>query len=262
MEKTQVRYEEYENDNHINLAINSLIFLIYLLSFIYGIVLLANKIEVSKSKTIVLQSFCGLFIPFIPLFFQKVFKIKLSNLILIIINIFAFCGIILGETFSFYYLISFWDRILHLISGIWIPLVIFSFLQGYFINTNFKHKTLFSLIFSFTCSLAIALLWEVYEFTMDQIFHTNMQKFIPENNNIFNGGVSNLPLNGTENELAEFFKTPNGYKYALLDTMYDMIMCLIGSSIFFITTIIIKNYNKEYLNHEIIFLNKLKTNIN
>jgi hypothetical protein len=81
-------------------------------------------------------------------------------------------------------------------------------------------------------SLAGELLWELAEFSIDRAFGTNMQKFMPEIEPFFNGGLSKELLNGTAEEIAAFFRTPAGYTYALKDTMSDMLLNLAGTVAF------------------------------
>jgi hypothetical protein len=49
-----------------------------------------------------------------------------------------------------------------------------------------------------------------------------MQKFIPADP-FFNGGDSSKPLNGSDQEIANFYRFPKGYAFALRDTMEDII---------------------------------------
>jgi hypothetical protein len=55
-----------------------------------------------------------------------------------------------------------------------------------------------------------------------------MQKTIPEGN-LFNGGNSFADLLGSDAEVAAFFRTSKGYRYALMDTMSDLVECFGGS---------------------------------
>ena len=51
----------------------------------------------------------------------------------------------------------------------------------------------------------IGLMWEIYKFTFDSLFGTNMQKIIPEVHGLFNDGDSTSILNGTNDLIADFF---------------------------------------------------------
>lgn len=49
-------------------------------------------------------------------------------------------------------------------------------------------------------------MWEIYKFTFDSLFGTNMQKIIPEVDGLFNDGDSTSILNGTNDLIADFLK--------------------------------------------------------
>ncbi len=88
---------------------------------------------------------------------------------------------------------------------------------------------LLSLFVAFLASCTIALLWEVFEFCSDTLFSGNAQRFIPEIEGIYNGGDSSLNLEGSMEDIYNFYVKPEGYRYALLDTMKDMILCLVST---------------------------------
>ncbi len=76
-------------------------------------------------------------------------------------------------------------------------------------------------------SLSVALLWEVFEYTTDSLLGGNAQRVIPEMFN--NGNNTKLPLEGNMEEIYNFYLQPEGYRYALEDTMTDIIVCLGGT---------------------------------
>lgn len=59
-----------------------------------------------------------------------------------------------------------------------------------------------------------------------------MQKSIPEIEGIFNGGSTALPLEGSDEVIAEFFRSLEGYRYALMDTMGDILCYFFGNLVF------------------------------
>jgi uncharacterized membrane protein YjdF len=121
--------------------------------------------------------------------------------------IFLYCAIPLGEVRSFYYLFDFWDDILHLLSGG--MLAILGFIIVDTLNKQKKiHVTLsplFVALFAFCFALAIGALWEIWEFTFDNILGLNMQKFALETGEMLVG------------------------KEALRDTMEDIIIDAIAA---------------------------------
>ena len=92
--------------------------------------------------------------------------------------LFVFGSLFLGEVRGYYTRFWWWDALLH--TGAGFLLGILGFMLVYAINQkglgDLKLKPSFIAIFSFTFSLALGALWEIFEFGMDQIFGLNMQK--------------------------------------------------------------------------------------
>lgn len=80
---------------------------------------------------------------------------------------------LLGSMYKLYYLTSWWDDLLHFSGG-----VVFAMLGLFlakFLNKNNKSSLMLCAVFAFCFSLAIAALWEFFEFTMDSLFGMDMQ---------------------------------------------------------------------------------------
>ncbi len=92
--------------------------------------------------------------------------------------LFVFGSLFLGEVRGYYTRFWWWDALLH--TGAGFLLGILGFMLVYAINQkglgDLKLKPSFIAIFSFSFSLALGALWEIFEFGMDQIFGLNMQK--------------------------------------------------------------------------------------
>ena len=91
--------------------------------------------------------------------------------------VFLILSLFFGKVLNFYRIVPFWDKILHIISGfILYPwgLYLYKKLKGNADNTILKFA--FGILFSISC----ALLWEVWEFAGDSLFHLNSQ-----NNSLF-----------------------------------------------------------------------------
>lgn len=115
--------------------------------------------------------------------------------------IFVFASLFLGEVRSFYERIWWWDIALHASSGMLLGIV--GFLLVYVLNEDDRidlhmHPR-FVALFAFTFAVAVGALWEIYEFAMDQLVGTQMQK----------------PM----------FNDPSG----LTDTMWDLIVDSLGA---------------------------------
>lgn len=182
----------------------------------------------SQATLVVIANVIGLAFLAIPLLFRKVFRLGISFFIVLPWWAFVMCHS-LGETFEFYYKLPGWDKMLHLVSGILQFLLFYGMARSYLAAKNAEGKFFMSLMFAIAASLATGCLWEIIEFSIDSLFGTNMQKFIPEE--FFNGGNAFCELKGSAEEIAAYYSTPRGYKFALADTMYDCLNCLAGTVI-------------------------------
>lgn len=230
--------------------------LFFLGSIIYAAVRFNDATFQSKAITIITQNVPSLLIPLIPFLMRWIFKVDISLKLSIGINIFAFMGNFLGETCEFYYLIPFWDDILHFTSGFGIAFIAYCFFIGYTKDSLTHKNEVLVTVLSIFLSLGIIPLWEIVEFTSDSLFGTNMQKIMPENNTLFNGGFTNQNLNGTDEEIANFYKTPEGYSYALKDTMTDILMATGGTLLFLTFLLIVKRFKKDAFTNDVVFLKK------
>ncbi len=106
---------------------------------------------------------------------NRLFKIKLNNLNNLLIVLFIFLAQYLGSCLNFYDLFSWWDIMLHFISGI------IMFLIGIDLYTLINKKqqgtrVLTMLLFAVFFALAIGNLWEIWEYTTDAILKLDSQK--------------------------------------------------------------------------------------
>lgn len=115
--------------------------------------------------------------------------------------VFIFASFYLGEVQDFYHRLWWWDIALHTTAGLLMGML--GFLLVYVLNESkrveFNMTPGFIAFFAFTFGLAIGSVWEIFEFGMDQLLGTNMQK----------------PMLGD----------PSG----LTDTMWDIIVNAIGA---------------------------------
>ena len=92
--------------------------------------------------------------------------------------LFVFSSLFLGSVHGYYERYWWWDIMLHTSSGLLLGVV--GFLLVYVLNQepNIKlhMRPAFVALFSFTFSVALGALWEVWEFAMDQFFGMNMQR--------------------------------------------------------------------------------------
>ncbi len=92
--------------------------------------------------------------------------------------IFVFAALFQGEIQSYYVRFWWWDIALHTSSGLLMGIL--GFLLIYVLNEN-EHidihmRPRFMALFAFLFAVTVGTLWEIFEFTMDQVIGANMQK--------------------------------------------------------------------------------------
>jgi len=91
---------------------------------------------------------------------------------------FIFASLFLGEVHGYYTRFWWWDIVLHTSSGFLLGTI--GFLLVYVLNetesVSLKMRPGFVAFFAFLFAVGMGAVWEVFEFTMDSLFNTNMQK--------------------------------------------------------------------------------------
>ena len=186
----------------------------------------ARPHERLKSDYVLMLAQCllGCVVLFLPAAIEKHFKIDIPNYMEVFYFIFLYCAIYLGEVRNFFFIIPYWDLILHTFSGAMLGVLGFSLVN--IMNSSKKVQVTlspaFTLLFAFCFALAVGGVWEIYEFVMDGLLGMNMQKFMLENGTQLIG------------------------RAALADTMEDMIVDAIGAGVMcFIGYFTLKHKNKK-----------------
>lgn len=137
----------------------------------------------------------------LPYALSRHFRVHVPAEFQMLAVIFVFATLFLGEIRSYYERIWWWDMALHASSGL--LLAIAGFLLVYVLNGNARidlHlRPRFVALFAFMFAVTVGVLWEIFEFAMDQLFGMQMQK----------------PMLGD----------PSG----LTDTMWDLIVDALGA---------------------------------
>lgn len=162
--------------------------------------------ESSQLTLALIECALGLAVIHIPNLAAKMLRVKLPDVLCTAFYFFIVCAVPLGEVFSFYYRISIWDSLLHFSSGIMLWM-----LGGLFLVNYLRKKKCDNLItpafiglVALMFAISLGVVWEFYEFTLDNLLGMNMQKALLEDG---------IPLVG---------------KAALLDTMKDLIVDFLG----------------------------------
>lgn len=117
----------------------------------------------------------GLVIAFIPDILRRTAKLVLPFSYEIGLMVFVFLSLIAGEYFNLYGTFLWWDDMLHFVSGLVIGYVGLLVLH----IDDEKKKAVsgpwFAAIFTFSLVVTSAAVWEIFEFSVDQLAHGHMQ---------------------------------------------------------------------------------------
>tara|TARA_Y100000034_G_scaffold136842_1_gene216297 strand:- start:1461 stop:2090 length:630 start_codon:yes stop_codon:yes gene_type:complete len=113
---------------------------------------------------------------FIPTLLEKKLRVDYPEEFELIILLFIFASMFLGEIHLFYQKFWWWDVMLHGFSAIILGQIAFSLI--YILNREgkIKLKPSFIALFAFCFALSAGVLWEIFEFLIDYFLKTNMQK--------------------------------------------------------------------------------------
>ncbi len=177
----------------------------------------------------------------VPSLLQLTLRIELPSVLEIILLVFIFAAEILGEIQEFYMLIPFWDTLLHTLNGFLAAAIGFSLVD--LLNKSrkitFQLSPLFTAIVALSFSMTIGVIWEFFEFAMDQFFGMDMQKdtvvhiirsvtLHPEGHNVpvVIEGITETVVQGQDLGVGGYLDI------GLIDTMADLLVNFIGAVVF------------------------------
>jgi hypothetical protein len=175
----------------------------------------------------------------VPSFIQLTFKVELPTTLEIIILLFIFAAEILGEIDDYYLLFPFWDTMLHTMNGFLAAAIGFSLVN--LLNDSekiqFELSPIFVVIVAFCFSMTIGVVWEFFEFSMDQLFGMDTQKdtIIHVINSVSLSAdgsmttfkdISQVIVDGTVLPISGYLDI------GLIDTMQDLMVNFIGAAVF------------------------------
>lgn len=185
----------------------------------------------------------------IPVFINKKLNIELPNTLEKIILLFIFSAEILGEVQNFYGIFKNWDTILHTLNGFLCAAIGFSMIDILNNSEKFhtKMKPIFVGLVAFCFSMTIGVLWEFFEFGMDSMFKTDMQKdrivqsissveinSERKNNPVIINNINKTVIYYTEKDgIEKELVIEGGYlDIGIKDTMKDLIVNFIGAIVY------------------------------
>lgn len=137
-----------------------------------GLLVLQGRYQAAIEVAIIL---C---ITFLPLLLGQRFQVKIPHEFESLAVVFVYMSLFLGEVQGYYARFWWWDIVLHKGSGF--LLGILGFLLVYVLNEKedieLDLHPKFIAFFAFIFAMGMGSVWEIFEFSMDQLFGMNMQK--------------------------------------------------------------------------------------
>ena len=192
----------------------------------------------------------------VPQFIDKKLGVTIPVGLETVILIFIFSAEILGEINAFYVKIPVWDTILHTTNGFLMAAIGFALIDLFNRSDRFsiKMSPYFVAFFAFCFSMTVGVLWEFFEFSMDQFFGLDMQKdwIVTAINSVkLNPTGANVPIHVDVQSVVingEQWNLGGYLDIGLIDTMKDLIVNFIGAVVFSVIGILyLKNRERGKL---------------
>ena len=241
--KLKVSYEESKHWRHIQNK--KVILTIYLVLRILVVATMVAQFFNGNYENVML-CVLTLVLFMLPSFCERRLHIDLPDTLEVIVLLFIFSAEILGEIQEFYILIPGWDTVLHTLNGFLCAAIGFSIVN---ILNEDKHTSMhlspfYMAVTAFCFSMTIGVLWEFFEWGMDNFAGLDMQKdtvltgfntvmLDPQGRN-----VAYHVRNVTDTILvfadgSTMSMGLGGYlDIGLMDTMKDLLVNLIGAVVF------------------------------
>ena len=136
-------------------------------------------------KLILIMSIAGLGLTFLPFILQRLFKVSFPAQYEIIIILFIYGILFLGEVRGLYGEFIWWDVFLNMVSAIALGFIGLTILYALYKEEKINASPLIIAIFSFSFAVAFGALWEIFEFSLDQFFAINLLSPIDSLSDLF-----------------------------------------------------------------------------
>jgi uncharacterized membrane protein YjdF len=151
----------------------------YLINILRISLILALFLEIYKQRWFTFFiTLLTIFLTFIPLLIEKKYKIDIPEIFEILMILFIFAALYLGEVQKFYLKFWWWDIFLHFWSAMALGIIGLTILFIIYKKRKIEAKPIWISIFVFSFAVSIGAIWEIFEFFVDLIFNTNMQKMM------------------------------------------------------------------------------------
>jgi len=181
---------------------------------------------------VVFQCFLALCLFFLPTLTERRFCIEWPDTMEILLSLFLFSCLLLGEIFDCYTKIPLWDKVLHLLSGFLTAAVGFSLIDLLHGRRGevFRLRPLFAALFVFCFSMTSGVVWEFFEYGCDRLFDADMQK------DRLIGEIHSALLEEEEILIQSVIVNGNRWEgyldIGLIDTMEDLLVNAVGAAVF------------------------------
>lgn len=212
----------------------------YILTALCELLTVANVIRftVTGQWNRLLLALLTLVLILVPEGIERLFHCHISQGMYLVAVLYAI-GPMLGHCNNLYYIIPFWDKLLHILGGVmfvFLGVFLFELLGGD------PKKWALCCVFALCFSLSVSVLWEFYEFGSDSLFGTDTQddtiihsitshmlsSEMGEVGTIEN--IQNVTMDGKDMNLGGYLDI------GLIDTMMDLLLEAAGAAI---TTLIL-----------------------
>ena len=174
-----------------------------------SIIVILNNLTQSpvEQKYQILLCILAAVLVIIPFIISKIFKITIPEFIKTFLFSYIIGGILLGNIYNFYYIVPFWDKVLHLLSGVLFVFASFILINIFTEKGYIKLNKVSAIIIAFIFTLAMGVIWEFIEYAADGLLNVNMQRY---------RSVDGVPYIGRQ---------------SLVDTMDDMLYAAAGAAV-------------------------------
>lgn len=130
----------------------------------------------NERRLILIMSALALFLTFLPIIFDRVFKIELPAHFEVIVILFIYGVLLFGEVQGFFAEFWWWSVLINLASAIALGFVGLTVMHTLYKGDKIHASPLVIAFFSFCFAVAVGTVWEFFEFSLDKAFGFNLQE--------------------------------------------------------------------------------------
>ncbi len=196
----------------------------YTLFALFVLYTLANSVFKNDGEDIIISAVILLLLN-LPAWIETKLRCRISVGVYIFALFYVICPL-LGNAYLFYYTVPWWDKFMHATGGIVLAML------GVFIsarlNKGNENRVWLNAWFALFFSIALAAIWEFYEYAVDSFFLNDMQKdsFISSiNSYLLGGNVGKMAgISSIESVVVNGQPLAGYIDVGLHDTMIDMLL--------------------------------------